>query len=85
MSNVLDAIPSEPRAIIVKELTHHNPALLVELRGSQKPTNDRSDAVVDVLSDALVKTFGPDWAPSEYGLSIERAINAYLEAWPIYR
>ncbi|MET3101135.1 hypothetical protein ABXU90_20485, partial [Mycobacterium tuberculosis] len=35
--------------------------------------------------DALMKTFGPDWVPNDYGLKIERAIDAYLETWPIYR
>jgi hypothetical protein len=85
VSSVLDAIPSEHRALIVEELERRNPGLLAELRGSQKATNDQSDAVVDVLSSALMKTFGPDWVPNEYGLAIERAIDAYLEAWPIYR
>ncbi|WP_375487934.1 hypothetical protein [uncultured Mycobacterium sp.] len=85
MSDVFDAIPPEPRTLILDELTRRNPALLAELRATQKPTNDQSDAVVDVLSDALMKTFGPDWTPNEYGLAIERAIDAYLEAWPIVR
>lgn len=85
MSNVLDAIAPEPRALIVGELTRRNPALLNELCDTERPTNDQSDAVVDVLSDALMKTFGPDWAPNEHGLAIERAIEAYLEVWPICR
>lgn len=86
MSNVLDAIPTEPRALIVEELTLRNPDLLAELRGTQKPTNEQSDALVlGVLTKALMKTFGPDWVPNEYGLAIERAINTYLEVWPICR
>ncbi len=85
MSKVFDAIAPKHSALIVEELTRRNPDLLAELRGTQKPTNDQSDAVVDTLSDALIKTFGPDWAPNKHGLAIERAIDAYLEAWPIYR
>ncbi|REA10110.1 hypothetical protein C3R28_15600, partial [Mycobacterium tuberculosis] len=64
---------------------NRNPALFDELRRTEKPTNEQSDAVIDVLSDALMKTFGPDWVPNDYGLKIERAIDAYLETWPIYR
>jgi hypothetical protein len=63
----------------------NEPTLRAALRGSPRPTNEQSDAVVDVLSDALIKTFGPDWVPSEYGLPLERAIDAYLEVWSIYR
>lgn len=85
MSDVLAAVSLEQRALIVEELTRRSPALLAVLRDTQKPTNEQSDAVMDVLSDALMKTFGPDWVPNEYGLAIERAIKAYLDAWPIYR
>ncbi|QUR68459.1 hypothetical protein [Mycobacterium spongiae] len=82
---VLDAIPAEHRTLIVEELERRDSAFLAELLSSQKPTNEQSDRVVDLLSDALMKTFGPEWAPNEYGLAVERAIDAYLEVWPIYR
>ena len=85
MPNVFDFISPEFRTIIVEELLRRNPALFDQLQTASGPTNDQSDAVVDVLSDALMKTFGPDWTPNEYGLAIERAIKAYLEAWPIHR
>ena len=86
MSNVLDAIPTEHRDLIVEELERRNPDLLDELRGISEPTNDQSDAVVlGVLSPALRANFGPGHIPNEYGLAVERAIDAYLEAWPIYR
>ncbi|MCV7102393.1 hypothetical protein [Mycobacterium palustre] len=85
MSKVLDAISPDARALIVGELERRNPDLLSELKRSEAPTTAQSDAVVDVLTDALVKTFGPNWAPDAYGLAVERAIKAYLEAWPIYR
>jgi hypothetical protein len=41
--------------------------------------------VLGVLAPALRENFGPDHVPNEYGLAVERAIDAYLEAWPIYR
>jgi hypothetical protein len=86
VSNTLDAIPDDARLLIVKELERRNPALLAELRGVTKPTNAQSDGVVlGVLAPALRENFGPDYAPNEYGLAVERAIDAYLEAWPIYR
>lgn len=85
MNNILDAIPSEHRALIVEELTRRNPDLLVELRAAQKPTNSQSDAVVNALSYALSANYGPGHVPNEYGQAVERAIDAYLEAWPIYR
>jgi hypothetical protein len=86
VNNVLDAIPDNARLLIVEELERRNPALLAELRTAKTPTNDQSDAVVlGVLAAALRENFGPDYAPNEYGLAVERAIDAYLEAWPIYR
>lgn len=85
MSNVFDPIPPEDRALIIDELTRRNPALLAELRDTQKPTNDQSDAIVDVLYRALSANFGPGHIPNKYGKEIDNAIGAYLLAWPIYR
>ncbi len=86
VSNVFDAISHDARVLIVNELERRNPILLAELRSASKPTNDQSDGVVlGVLAAALRETFGPDYAPNEYGLAIERAIDAYLEAWPMRR
>ena len=36
MSNTLDAIPAEARAVIVDELTRRDPALLAELRDATR-------------------------------------------------
>ena len=86
MSNVLDAIPNDARVLIIDELKQRNPALLAELRAAEKPTNDQSDGVVlGVLTPALRENFGTEYVPNEYGLAVERAIDAYLEVWPIYR
>jgi hypothetical protein len=86
VSNVLDAIPNDARVLIIDELKQRNPALLAELRAAEKPTNDQSDGVVlGVLTPALRENFGTEYVPNEYGLAVERAIDAYLEAWPIYR
>lgn len=86
MSSVLDAIPDHARALIIDELERRDPTLLAELRTADKPTNEQSDGVVlGVLAPALRENFGPDYVPNEYGLAIERAIDAYLETWPMYR
>jgi hypothetical protein len=85
VSNVLDAIPDEARVLIVTELERRNPGLLAELRTTDKPTNEQSDAIVNALVRALSANYGPGHMPNEYGLAVERAIDAYLEAWPIYR
>jgi hypothetical protein len=85
VSNVLDAIPAEHRALIEEELTRRNPELLAELCGTQEPTNEQSDAVVDVLYHAMSTHFGPGHIPDERGKAIDNAIGAYLLAWPIYR
>jgi hypothetical protein len=45
MGDVLDAIPAEARGVIVDELTRRDPALLAELRNTQEPTTEQSDAV----------------------------------------
>jgi hypothetical protein len=72
--------------LIAEELKRRNPALSAELRPAAEPTIDQSDGVVlGVLACALRENFGPEDVPNEYGLAVERAIDAYLEAWPIRR
>jgi hypothetical protein len=86
VSNVLDSLPDEARVLIVGELQRRNPALLAELRTADEPTNEQSDGVVlGVLTPALRENFGPEYVPTEYGRAVERAIDAYLETWPISR
>jgi hypothetical protein len=85
VSNALDAIPPEARAVIVDELTHRDAALLAELRGVQVPTTEQRDAVERLLASAVIKSLGPDWTPNEHGLAVERAVKIFLEVWPIYR
>lgn len=85
MSNVLDAIAPEVRALIVEELARRNPALLDELRTNHQPTNDQSDAVVDVLYRAMSENYGPGHIPNDRGKAIDSAIGVYLAAWPIHR
>lgn len=85
VSGVLAVIPPEQRALITEELRRRNPKLLAQLSDASEPTNDQSNAVVEALSDALSANYGPSHMPNEYGLAVERAINSYLEAWPIYR
>jgi hypothetical protein len=50
---VVSTVFHRNRALIEEELMRRNRAFLAELRGTSKPTNDQSEAVVDVLSDAL--------------------------------
>jgi hypothetical protein len=85
MTNVLDTVTPESRAVIVEELTRRNPNLLAELHETQKPSNDQSDAVVDVLIEALSENYGPGHIPNEHGKAIDNAIGHYLLAWPRHR
>lgn len=85
MSTALDAVAAESRAVIEQELEHRDPALLDALRGADEPTTGQREAVEQLLANALMKHFDADYMPSERGLQIERAISAFLEAWPIYR
>jgi hypothetical protein len=85
VSNTLDAIPAEARAVIVDELTRRDPALLAELRNTQEPTTEQSDAVNRLLASAIIENMGPDWTPNEHGLAVERAVTTYFEVWPTYR
>jgi hypothetical protein len=85
VSNVLDAIPAEARAVIVDELTRRDSALLAELRNRQEPTAEQSDAVNQLLASAIIENMGPDWTPNEHGLAVERAVTTYFEVWPLYR
>jgi hypothetical protein len=85
MKSVLDAVPADHRALILDELERRNPDLVKELSDAERPTNGQSDAIVNALSYALSANYGPGHTPNEYGLAVERAIDAYLEAGPIYR
>jgi hypothetical protein len=85
VSNALDAVPAEARAVIVDELTHRDPALLADLRDTQEPTTEQRDAVERLLASALINSMGPDWTPNEHGLAVERAVKTFLEVWPMHR
>ena len=85
MSNALDAVPAEARAVIVDELTHRDPALLADLRGTQEPTTEQRDAVERLLASAVINSMGADWTPNEHGLAVERAVKIFLEVWPMHR
>jgi DNA-binding transcriptional ArsR family regulator len=85
VSNVFDAIPDDARVLIIKALERREPDLVDELSAAERPTNTQSDAVINVLSHALSANYGPGYMPNEYGLAVERAIDAYLEVWPIHR
>jgi hypothetical protein len=85
MSNALDAVPAEARAVIVDELTHRDPALLADLRGTQEPTSEQRDAVERLLASAVINSMGTDWTPNEHGLAVERAVKTFLEVWPMHR
>jgi hypothetical protein len=82
MSDALEAIPEESRAVIVEELTRRDPALLAELRAVREPTNEQSDTVNRLLARAIVENMGPEWMPNEHGLAVERAVTTYFEVWP---
>ncbi|MCV7165743.1 hypothetical protein [Mycobacterium stomatepiae] len=73
MSNVLDAIPAEHRAVIIDELTRLHPTMLAELRATQGPSSEQTRAVMDVLINEMMNNFGPDWQPNERGRAIENA------------
>ena len=85
MSNALDAVPAEARAVIVDEFTHRDPALLADLRGTQEPTTEQRDAVERLLASAVINSMGTDWTPNEHGLAVERAVKTFLEVWPMHR
>jgi hypothetical protein len=85
VSNALDAIPPEARAVIVDELTRRDPALLAEMQNTQEPTTEQSDAVNRLLASAIVESMGPDWTPNEHGLAVERAVKVFFEVWPTRR
>jgi hypothetical protein len=85
MSNALDDVPAEARAVIVDELTPRDPALLADLRGTQEPTTEQRDAVERLLATAVINSMGADWTPNEHGLAVESAVKTFLEVWPAHR
>jgi hypothetical protein len=85
VSNALDAVPAEARAVIVDELTHPDPALLADLRETQEPSTEQRDAVERLLASAVINSMGPDWTPNEHSLAVERAMKTFLEVWTMHR
>ncbi|BBX41035.1 hypothetical protein [Mycobacterium simiae] len=85
MGTVLDAVAPEHRDVIVEELSHRDPALLADLRDATEPTLEQREGVNRALADAVVWSLGPDYSPNDHGLAVERAVKAFLEAWPIHR
>lgn len=85
MSSILDAISDDARAVIEEELAQRNPKLLSLLQRAAQPTIEQSDALIDVLSEALSDNYGPGHIPNQHGRAIDNAIGAYLLAWPIDR
>src|SRR3984957_9179751 len=83
VSNALNAIPAEARAVIVDELTHRDPGLLADLRATQEPTTEQRAAVNELLARAVIRSMGADWVPNAHGLAVERAVKAFLESWPL--
>ena len=65
MSNTLDAIPAEARAVIVDELSRRDPALLDELRGEPEPTTEQSDRVNLLLARAIIDSLWDILSASE--------------------
>ena len=83
MSNALDAVPAEARAVIVDVLKQRDPGLLADLRGTKEPTTEQRNAVERVLAGAVVNSMGADWVPNAHGLAVERAVKKFLEVWPM--
>ena len=85
MKKVLDAVPPDHRALILDELKRRNPDLITDLAHAEQPSISQSDAIIDALALALSANYGPGHMPNDYGLAVERAIDAYLEVWPTKR
>jgi hypothetical protein len=85
MSSVLDAVEPAHRAVIEEELGRRAPALLDALRSANQPTNEQSDALMDVMIRAMGEHYGPGHVPDERGVAIDNAVGAYLLTWPIHR
>lgn len=85
VSNVFNAVAPDFRKVIVEELKRRDPSLFDDLSQSSAPTNAQSDAVVNLLIDALSANYGPGHIPNDYGKILDNAIGAYLMAWPINR
>ena len=85
MTNVLAAVERAHRAVIEVELGHRAPALLEALHSANKPTIEQSDALMDVMINAMGEHYGPGHIPDERGVAIDDAIGGYLLAWPIRR
>ncbi len=83
MKSALDALPSESSAVIEDELRKTDPNLLAQLRSTHKPTNEQRTAVNELLARAVIRNMGDDWVPNAQGLAFERAVNAFLEKWPL--
>ena len=83
MMNAFDDLPPESSAVIVEELTKRDPSLLAQLRSSQEPSNEQRAAVNQLVARAVIRSLGPEWVPNAHGRAMERAVEAFLEKWPL--
>ena len=82
MSNVVESIPEEFRAVFVDVLGKRNAALLSALRTQDKPTAEQREAVDDIFSDEVVRELGPGHVPTERGQLVTRTIEEFWYQWP---
>jgi hypothetical protein len=82
VSNVVEKIPEEFKAIFTEVLDERDPELLSALRNQDKPTNAQREDVDDIFSDEIVRELGSEHVPTERGQRIKRAIEEFWHLWP---
>ena len=83
VSNVLDSLPSEVRALVAEVLGKRDGALLAALRAHEEPTQQERNAVEQILSDEFCRNLGSSDEPTQRGRDIDDALGVFLLRWPI--
>jgi hypothetical protein len=84
MTTVLDSLPEKFRGVYMREIAAHDPNLLTRLLNNSEPTRGDRQAVEDILSTSFMHHLSGN-EPTEAGVTIEDALDAFLSRWPIER
>jgi hypothetical protein len=86
MTNVVDSVPEQFRALFVEVIGEKDEELLTRLRTGTEPSREDRRRVEKLLgSEVMRELSGPDWEPTERGQALKRTVEEFLWLWPIER
>lgn len=83
MSNVIESLPEELRALFSEIIGTADAELLSALEDAEEPTQAQRAAVEDILSREFANSLRADYEPTARGKVVDDLLGAFLLRWPI--